>query len=422
MKRTVFYSWQSDLPGSTNRNFIEETLKRALKSIRRNESESVEPVLDRDTAGISGSPSISDSILAKITLANVFVADISIINPEQGGRPSPNPNVLIELGYAIARLGWDRVLLIQNTFYGGPERPPFDLRGRRVIPYELATDATDKPIVRGSLQGRLENELKNSLRIFDKTSANAGPDVPLWWGHWNTTDEGGMHGGALFIYDVGPAGFLFTLSVFNGAHSGELIGYAHIVAADLAYGRVTNGDVDGMCEIVIRRRLSERTRIIEIDETSSCSYWRGMGVLFAGSFIRKRDTLFDGGVFDELDLSRLYKILGTHFEDFRRSFQSLSEAENLDDYSAIVFVGGSAGLYTTMEGIAMRGDSGQLWIAYIDDDIVRYFTTECQCRTELPLTIEHWRERFSQKEVVFSPCVDFVPGKIIYGRVDESAL
>lgn len=114
MKRSIFYSWQSDLEGAGNRNLIEDALKRALKSIRRDESETVEPVLDRDTAGLSGAPSISESILAKISLADVFVADVSIINKGSTRRLISNPNVLIELGYAIAQLGWERFFLFKT--------------------------------------------------------------------------------------------------------------------------------------------------------------------------------------------------------------------------------------------------------------------------------------------------------------------
>ena len=34
MKRTIFYSWQSDLSNSTNRGFIEECIEKAIKEIK----------------------------------------------------------------------------------------------------------------------------------------------------------------------------------------------------------------------------------------------------------------------------------------------------------------------------------------------------------------------------------------------------
>ena len=59
MTFTVFYSWQSDLPNNTNRSFIEQALENAAKTIRENNVIQVEPVIDRDTLGIPGSPDIS---------------------------------------------------------------------------------------------------------------------------------------------------------------------------------------------------------------------------------------------------------------------------------------------------------------------------------------------------------------------------
>src|SRR5437867_643324 len=110
MESRVFYSWQSDLPNSTNRGFIQKALERATSSIRTDGSIKIEPVVDRDTLGITGSPSIADTIFAKIDSTDVFVSDVSIVTPVDASRRIPNPNVLLELGYALKRLGWNRLL------------------------------------------------------------------------------------------------------------------------------------------------------------------------------------------------------------------------------------------------------------------------------------------------------------------------
>ncbi|QGU86201.1 hypothetical protein [Erwinia sorbitola] len=91
MKRTMFYSWQSDLPSNSNRNIIQDALKRSLCAIKRDQNETVEPVLDRDTAGTPGSPSISDTIFKKITIADVFIADVSIINSSESRKINFKP-------------------------------------------------------------------------------------------------------------------------------------------------------------------------------------------------------------------------------------------------------------------------------------------------------------------------------------------
>jgi hypothetical protein len=399
--------WQSDLDSSVNRNFIEDALRRALKAIHREES--IDPVLDRDTAGLSGSPSISESIFTKIIHADVFVADVSIINAGSGMRHTPNPNVLVELGYAVAQLGWDRILLVQNTCFGGPGDLPFDLRGRRVVSYELRQDAGDRSEARGLLQGRLETGLKAVLGSSTDISLQTGTKAPLWWGKWKIENNDVARGGQLFVREVGPAGFLFDLSVYDGAHMGELTAYARLVSADLAYSRIANGDSGEIGEIVFRKRLDSTRRVIDVDETESCSYYRGAGVLFAGSFVRNREALFDGGILNELDLSRLYHICGEYYDSLCLRFQGLHLSENLDEFPARVTVGGVRGLYSIMEGILMCADGGELWVAFIDDDVVRYFTTECEYKNRLPATIENWRARFKNIEVIFHSCVDFIP-------------
>src|SRR5437867_1742499 len=101
MQRIVFYSWQSDLPNATNRGFIEQALENAVSGIAKDQSVAVEPVVDRDTQGVPGAPDISSTIFAKITAAHVFVADVSIVTRPEQGKSTPNPNVLIELGYAL---------------------------------------------------------------------------------------------------------------------------------------------------------------------------------------------------------------------------------------------------------------------------------------------------------------------------------
>jgi hypothetical protein len=168
MASTVFYSWQSDLPNSTNRGFIQRALERAAKDIISDESILVEPVVDRDTSGVPGSPDIATTILEKIDACDVFVCDVSIINHDSENRLTPNPNVLIELGYALKRLGWNRVIMIFNTQFGKVEDLPFDLRMKRVISYSAIQENQDKASERRKLQKQLTNALKVIYTHLDK--------------------------------------------------------------------------------------------------------------------------------------------------------------------------------------------------------------------------------------------------------------
>jgi len=139
---TIFYSWQSDLPSRTNRGLIKDALEAAAKAIRNDGSLSVQPRIDSDTQGLAGSPEIHDAIFDKIDSASCAVFDVSIVRRDPllravwGTRRShPNPNVLVELGYALKSMGEERVLTVLNLDSGGPEDLPFDIKQKRVISY-----------------------------------------------------------------------------------------------------------------------------------------------------------------------------------------------------------------------------------------------------------------------------------------------
>ena len=176
MECKVFYSWQSDLPNSTNRGFIQNALEKVAKEIRKDDSIKVSPVIERDTQGIAGSPNIVTAIFDKIRECQIFVCDVSIINQSQEGRSTPNPNVLVELGYAIGLLGWERIILVMNSAYGAVESLPFDLRMHRVTSYYLS-NGEDKSVVRKELERNLTAALRGILSKTDAALA-LSPELP----------------------------------------------------------------------------------------------------------------------------------------------------------------------------------------------------------------------------------------------------
>lgn len=173
MKATVFYSWQSDTkPGAANRTLIERALEAALEEIKGEASYVVDPVVDRDTKGIAGSPDIGLTIFKKIEACSVFVADVTIINPRARSRPMPNPNVLVELGYALKALGSQRIILVQNTAFGGTDQLPFDLRQKRVLRYLSKPKATNRSDDRRLLQAQLRHALSAILDVPQSHSSS----------------------------------------------------------------------------------------------------------------------------------------------------------------------------------------------------------------------------------------------------------
>jgi hypothetical protein len=88
---------------------------------------------------------IAATILNKSVDAAVFIADLTPIARSPDGKWLPNPNVMIELGWAMHRPRWERVIGILNMASGAKvEDLPFDIRQRRVVTFVLAERA-DKP-------------------------------------------------------------------------------------------------------------------------------------------------------------------------------------------------------------------------------------------------------------------------------------
>lgn len=187
---TVFFSWQSDAPNRTGRTFIENALKRAIERIASDLD--VEPALredlslDRDTKGIPGQPPIVDTIFKKIDRAAVFVPDLTFVGQRvlrEPHRPTPNPNVLIEYGWALKTLGHGRIVAVMNTAYGHPEGEavPFDMRHlRRPICYSLSGEA-DKEAIRKEgerLNKVLETALRDVLQSPEHVASLPKPALP----------------------------------------------------------------------------------------------------------------------------------------------------------------------------------------------------------------------------------------------------
>ena len=169
---TIFYSWQSDLPGSETRNIIQDSIKDAVRLLR----DTVDIEADRDTKGEFGSPDIAQTIFSKIDDCNIFVADVSAVcryeaTDKDGNKKvkyMPNPNVMLELGYATHVVGWDNVICVLNADYGAPEDMPFDIASRRLTPFSLKDGKSKgeiKRYIKGVIQDTVENILENGKRV-----------------------------------------------------------------------------------------------------------------------------------------------------------------------------------------------------------------------------------------------------------------
>ncbi len=139
MTQTVFYSWQSDLPNSTNRGFIGDCIDRAIKSLHAELGRENALRAEDGVRGAPGNVDVARTIFERIDGCGIFVPDISIVTQAGAKRPMPNPNVMIEYGRATATVGDSRILPVFNTAYGNWETDrPFDMRHKnRPLTYHL---------------------------------------------------------------------------------------------------------------------------------------------------------------------------------------------------------------------------------------------------------------------------------------------
>lgn len=165
----IFYSWQSDINKNANNHFIKDCIEKAIKELNKQAEITVTLRLDKDTHETTGSPKITDTILKKIDASHLFISDITIINSNWfnkiiNRRLTPNPNVLFELGYALYRLTWDRIILLNNDSFSSITDMPFDLQQNRLSRYNF-NGKDNKEAARKHLTGLLKKAIKG---IIDK--------------------------------------------------------------------------------------------------------------------------------------------------------------------------------------------------------------------------------------------------------------
>jgi hypothetical protein len=182
MPATIFFSWQLDTPPALGRNFLHSALEAACRALGKEkdvEDASRDPLtVDSDTQGEPGQPPIVETILKKIDAAQLFVADMTYTAQSVDGKHAPNPNVLIEYGWALKGKTHSRIISVMNTAYGKPPEIelPFDLRyARWPLFYHLVDDAT--PEVKAEVKRKLVKDLASRIRACLRDVQEA-PEAP----------------------------------------------------------------------------------------------------------------------------------------------------------------------------------------------------------------------------------------------------
>ena len=178
MADTIFYSWQMDTPQRENKNLLREELSKAIATINAELGIDDAVRIDHDTKDVPGNPVIIDTILKKIAACRIFAPDVTFVAVTSDGKKVPNPNVLVELGYALEVLGDRKSLILMNEHFGSPDDLPFDIGHRRwPITYNLAPDAPKK--ARDAARAALQQQLVPALRDLLKETAVESREEPL---------------------------------------------------------------------------------------------------------------------------------------------------------------------------------------------------------------------------------------------------
>jgi hypothetical protein len=221
----IFWSWQNDTPPKRNRHFIRAALSDAVAAIADDFAldDAERPEFDHDTKDTPGMAEIAATILDKIRSCAVFIADLTPIVRSADGKALPNPNVLIELGWALHKPGADRIIAVMNTADGwGAEDLPFDIRHRRALLYNLpegadrATLKTVRNRLVEELTGAIRTNLKNHLeqvagaQLITGVPAKVG-EPSLWDGAGSTFthhDSFGRDHATTVVLPAAPRGYI----------------------------------------------------------------------------------------------------------------------------------------------------------------------------------------------------------------------
>lgn len=224
---------------------------------------------------------------------------------------------------------------------------------------------------------------------------------PAWLGKWERDIR--SYGATLEITDTSNDSIYFSLTASSGGATGELEEVAIVKDSVAIY---SNNDPDS-CFIQFKLRGDS---VIVIDEQyGDCE--AGIGVSYDGVYrnskktptkLKKEENLVNLQMLDSPQQDSAFRrLVGDSYDLFVNATQLTSEAEDLDSLHAKVRSSGINGLFTLMENIIMIDSSNNIWAAVIDDKKVYYFTTSKDYKQRLPKTIEDWRQRFKDYDVIY---------------------
>lgn len=236
----IFWSWQNDTDPKRHRHFIKGAIDDAIAAValELDVDPAERPEIDHDVKGSKGAVEIANTIMGKIASSTIFVADVTPIARAENGKALPNPNVMVELGWAFNKPGFARHIYVMNTADGfRADDLPFDIRHRLVMTYQLA-EGMEKKVKEGvkktlvkeltyAIRTNLEDHLDEKAAQTEITRVAANPADPSIWAsagetisHYDTFDANNqthvklVQGPRAYIR-VTPAGWRKALPTVN---------------------------------------------------------------------------------------------------------------------------------------------------------------------------------------------------------------
>lgn len=246
-----------------------------------------------------------------------------------------------------------------------------------------------------TLFGCLSDRSSDKAAVINKDASKS------WMGTWER--ELWQNEATLEITSFKKDSLEFTLSANSGGHTGEMGGVA------LATNSVASFlSIDGFDSCYLEFTLVGDS-IISIDQkVGDCG--AGMGVFYSGEYknskllpaVKREENLVDLGIFENEKQDSIFKsLVGGSYSLFVNSTQMTSEDDDLDSLHATVHSSGVRGLFTIMENIVIIDSSNNVWAGVINDHKVYYFTNKQEYKNRIPKTIDNWRQRFKNYEIVY---------------------
>ena len=124
---------------------------------------------ERPDYGKSVPHDMMESNLGKIKDCAVMVADITPVVPTKNSELVQDPIVMLELGYAMGKLGPERIVPILNTTRGSIDKVPVSIPRDRVLTYQMSLGQEFNPAVSIDRQEKekLTRQLAEIIRTYE---------------------------------------------------------------------------------------------------------------------------------------------------------------------------------------------------------------------------------------------------------------